>query len=184
MIRAFLALPLPAALIPVATLAQHGLQLDNPVPRENLHLTLAFLGNTSRAQLEDLHASLETETLPQAPIAITGVGAFGHDGPRSLHLIIAENPALSALHRACARAARAAGIALPARRFVPHVTLAYLNRAQTDADIALALERLGPVGAPPVLAETLVLFRSTLTKAGSLHDAMAEYPLHAVPGPA
>lgn len=184
MIRAFLALPLPEALVPTATLAQHGLGLENPVPRENLHLTLAFLGDTSRAQLMDLHATLETETLPAAPMAITGVSAFGHDGPRSLHLTIADHPALTALHRACTRAARAAEIALTPRRFVPHVTLAYLNRAHSDAATALALERLGRVTAAPTLAETLTLYRSTLTKSGALHDVMADYRLHEQPTPA
>ena len=93
-------------------------------PDANLHLTLAFLGET------------EPERVPLALEAMREAGA------RSFELVFdragrfkradggiwwaggPENPALAAVQRRLARGLASRGFELEARRFIPHVTLA------------------------------------------------------------
>lgn len=176
MIRAFLALPLPEPAALSLALAQARLPLPRPVPMENFHLTLAFLDAQPEPVLEDLHLSLEGLRLPAPHLVLAGFGSFGGAVPENVHALIAPDPALSALQAKVSRAARQAGIALPARRFVPHVTL---GRGPHDAAaLARALAGLTPPRADPWTAPEMILYRSTLLKSGSAYDPLARYALN------
>jgi 2'-5' RNA ligase len=47
------------------------------VPEDNLHLTLAFLGDVGEDVLNDLHDILSSTALPAATVAFGGLGTFG-----------------------------------------------------------------------------------------------------------
>lgn len=176
MIRAFLALPLPEPAALSLALAQARLPLPRPVPIENLHITLAFLDSQPEPLLEELHLTLDGLRLPAPRLTITGFGTFGGAIPDNVHALIAPDAALSALQSKVSRAARQAGIALPARRFVPHVTL---GRGPHDAAaLARALATLAPLRADPWTAPEMILYRSTLLKSGSAYDPLARYALN------
>ena len=176
MIRAFLALPVPESVARALSLAQARLPLPRPVPPENFHITLAFLDAQPEPVLEDLHLTLEGLRLPAPRLALAGFGSFGGAVPDNVHALIAPDPALAALQAKVSRAARQAGIALPARRFVPHITL---GRGPHDAAaLARALAGLTPLRADPWTAPEMILYRSTLLKSGSAYDPMAAYPLN------
>lgn len=178
MIRTFLALALPDPLLDLLSLAQHRLEIDQPVPRENLHVTVLFLGEQPVPVLEDLHAALETRTLPAADIRLTGLGVFGGDRPRSLHATLAADPGLAALHTRVLAAARDAGITAERRRFVPHVTLARFRPGETSAAmLARSLARHGPLVSDAHRVTEITLMRSHLGRAGASYDALASYPL-------
>ncbi|MDR1815945.1 MAG: RNA 2',3'-cyclic phosphodiesterase [Clostridiales Family XIII bacterium] len=95
--------------------------------RENLHLTLAFIGESSRAEdildvMEDVAAdtALPAGTLE---IALSGAGVFGGRGG-DLHWVgVANTPELKSLAARLAAALRAEGFAVEKRRFTPHVTI-------------------------------------------------------------
>jgi 2'-5' RNA ligase len=100
-------------------------------PRENLHLTLCFYGEVIEPVADDLDAALEeVGRRSQAfELALKGAGFFGKGDPHTLYIGAAENAALRALAADCERAARRVGIKTEARRYTPHVTLAYLAGA-------------------------------------------------------
>ena len=180
MIRAFVGLALPEDIARALVAAQAGLPVGRPVETENLHLTLAFLGEQPRPVLEDLHHALEDIDAAPVSLEIAGLGIFGGERPRSLHAAVVQDPALSRLRSRVQAAAREAGIALPRERFVPHVTLARFARPPTGEDLA-ALQgfvgrRLGLRAGPAQIGE-FVLFRSTLHPAGAVYDPLATYPL-------
>lgn len=174
MIRAFLALSLPE--IPRAALSALQLRLPlRPVAPENFHLTLAFLDSQPADRLSDLHDSLEALRAPRVTLAFERLDTFGAEKMRQVHVRIKPNPALDQLQSKLARIARSVGIALPARRFVPHVTL---GRPETPPDPRLGalIASLAPDTTPFEVTE-ITLYRSTLRPSGPVYDALAAYPL-------
>ncbi len=182
MIRGFVAIAIPARIAGPLELAQAGLPAGRPVPLENLHLTLAFLGKQPEPVLEDVHYALEGIRAPSFDVSIVGTGLFGSP-PRALYAGIAVNPLLSRLRDKVVNAARGAGVEMPRSRFHPHVTLARFGQGLRGEDIAdieaFAARRMGlSVGPFPV--EAYSLFRSTLGRHGPTYDELASYPLQSI----
>ena len=180
MIRAFLALPLPESVIAQLSLIQQRLRLTRPVPRENLHLTLVFLGEQRHDALETLHMDLESLRARGFWLRLDGLGVFGGDRPRNLHARVVGEPALEALQARLQRAARQAGMRPENRRFTPHVTLARFRPGEGDpAALAAAIQSVGALEAPLFAVESYGLYRSHLRADGAQYDLLADYPLDA-----
>lgn len=180
MIRAFLAVPVPAGVRAALEAAQAGLPAGRPVAPENLHLTLVFLGEHPEPVIEDLHFVLENLSAPEFELALAGVGLFGGATPRALYAAVTPEPGLSHLRRKLAQAARESGIEVPSKRYTPHVTLARFPREMPPEDVAaihgFVARRMG-LAAGPFAAERFVLYRSTLGRNGPIYQALADYPL-------
>ena len=178
MIRAFIALPLPEAL----RLSLYALSLQLPLPRrvptENLHLTLAFLGDQSEPDLEELHFRLEAIDLPRFTLTPRGTGHFGGDEPRSAHACIQPEPALDRLHTKIAGAVRQSGLTMDMRRFVPHITLGRFKRGEADRPrLERALIETAGFTAAPVQVDRFALYQSHLARGGPDYVELASYPL-------
>ena len=178
--RAFVALTLPDDALDRLETVQAGIRAGRLVPRENLHLTLAFLDDQPVAVLHDLHAELADIRVPPFEVILTGLGAFGGDRPRTLHAEAADSPALAGLHRRIRSAARAAGIDLPRERFRPHVTLARFAPAEAaSARAAIAWSVRTGAGLASLRFEVgdFALMSSQLGPDGPAYDVLARYPL-------
>lgn len=103
--------------------------------RENLHLTLVFIGETERLQA----AKQAMDAVRCAPLtfSVSGMGAFAHGGV--LWAGVGRSAALENVHARLRAALSAAGFVLDERPYVPHLTLA--RRAQ-GTDPALWGQRL------------------------------------------
>jgi len=176
-IRLFAALPIPAAVAERLSHLQAGLE-GRPVAPEAFHLTLAFFGTLPGPMAEELHHALAAVEAPRFAFWLDGVGAFGGRKPTALYAAVRPEPMLDHLQAKVARAARGAGVAMEARRYTPHVTLArYAPGALSPAAAARALEARGAFLAGPVAAEDFVLYRSDLGRGGPVYTALAAYPL-------
>lgn len=176
MIRAFLALPLPDELADMLVPVQASLLLPRPVPEQDFHITLAFLGDVREDLLEEVHLSLQSARLPQPMLALAGLGTFGGARVDNVHAVIRPDPVLDRLQARVVQIARRLGVAVEKRRFQPHVTLG--RGAVVDvAALARAMQRAGAVTSPPRPALRLTMFRSRLRPEGPLYDPLAEYPL-------
>lgn len=120
--RLFIAIPFPDAIKTALLSAQDQLRQQckyaNFSRPENLHLTLAFLGETNRLQeiKQAMHA------VDAAPFSMT-IGGFGHFG--DLYWAgIRRNPALESLALQLQNALRDRDFAIERRPFRPHITLA------------------------------------------------------------
>lgn len=178
--RAFVALELPDSLTGRLARLQDALPAGRPVPVENLHLTLAFLGEQPEAALADLGAGLSAIAAPALELRLTGLGTFGAKRPRVLLAEAAPDPALADLRDAVRRAARYAGIDLARERFRPHVTLARLPpRMSAEEQHRLAVFMASHAVMPGMEAriDSFALIRSTLRPDGAIHDPIARYRL-------
>jgi len=179
-IRAFVAIFPPDEVVGALVAAQAGLPAGRAVEPENLHLTLAFLGENPEPLLEDVHFALEAIRAPAFPLALAGLGLMGDARPRSLHAEVAPEPRLSALRDKVVQAARGAGLRLERTRYRPHVTLARFGAgvAPEDVERARAFAARGAgFRAGPFDAAAFHLVRSQLGRAGPTYDTLATYPL-------
>ncbi len=181
-VRSFVAIGLPDDLRDALVRLQAGIPAGRITPEENLHLTLAFLGEVDRTRLQELHDQLDMFRAVAPPLIVRGLGTFGGRRPGVLYADIVPDEGLLALRNAVRRAARIAGIALPHERFHPHITLARFNAALAEGEIA-RIERFltlsGGVTLPEVWPEHFALFASELRPDGARHEMLADYPFPA-----
>jgi len=177
MIRAFVAIRPPQPIIDRLV----GLQAGAPgrvSPPENLHLTLAFLGEVPARLLEDADAAFGQLDAPGFALTLDGVGLFGGSKPRVIYAGVRAEPALNALQAKVEQAARSAGIALEARRYSPHITLARLDGRGADARRAerFAADRAAFLAGPFAVTE-FGLYRSDLGSGGPAYSRLKTYML-------
>lgn len=177
--RAFLALDLPEPMRRPLTRLQAGLGVGRVVPEENLHLTLAFLGDVTDGVAEEVAEALDGARMPGVTLALSGLELFGGRRPAVL-AVGATGAGLEPLHAKVMRVARVAGVDLRRERFRPHVTIARFPREMGTKDAARLGEFLALNGAfalPPEPALSVTLTRSHLSPAGAEYEPLASFPL-------
>ena len=108
-----------------------------PVADANLHLTLHYLGAFARARLPQLEQRLTA--LPAQRMCLhADVPEIWRGGIAVLR--VAVDPALAALHQEIGGALASLGVALDARPFAPHVTMARRARGAVAPAAPAALE--------------------------------------------
>lgn len=98
---------------------------------ENLHLTLAFMGEVEPDQEITVCRLMDELAVPVLQLAFDQVGCFKREGGDIWWLGLAANKALLDLQKDLSSRLRKAGFAIENRRFSPHITLArkvLLNR--------------------------------------------------------
>jgi 2'-5' RNA ligase len=146
---------------------------------EQLHLTLRFIGEVDRPQAEDVAAALGRVRSEAPVIAIAGVGRF-EKGGRTDAIWAGVTPfqPLAEIHARVDRALVQAGVAPDVRAYLPHITLARLNRGAgvEPAIERFLVERVGLVSEPFTL-DAMLLLESRLGRDGARYEAIARYPL-------
>jgi len=104
---------------------------------ENLHLTLAFIGETER--VEDAVAALREVQAPPLTLTVAKLGRFGDLWWAGA----VPSPALTALQRQVSDRLRERGFVLERRAFKPHLTLCRAFRPAGAMDMAAVERALG-----------------------------------------
>lgn len=135
--------------------------------RDTLHLTLAFLGEVEANRLEALQGIARSMHIERFTLALDRIGSW--HGNRVLWCGPSRSPAaLDELARALAERLAAAGFALEARGFSPHVTLVRNAQRAPVAQQADAIH--WPVA-------SFVLVASERTARGAAYRVLARWPL-------
>lgn len=179
-LRLFAAIALPDEIADRLEPLQRDLPGASWRPRETFHLTLRFFGEIDEAMARDLDH--EIALLSEAPfeMSLRGAGSFGGREPSAVWAGVDAPPALARLAAHCERSARRVGLMPEPRRFMPHVTLAYVHGA-TDHDVAVWIERVGDFRTQGFWVDGFALYSSRPTRAGSRYVEEATYPLEARP---
>ena len=185
MIRAFLAIDLPASLRSVLSWAQEELKQSGAdvkwVPPGNIHITLKFFGNITEAQVEDIAQAAQSVTAAQAPFAlmITDAGAFpSPKNPRVVWLGVGGDLAVVRdFHRRLEAAFASLGFAPEDRPFSPHLTLGRVKSQTGRPELTRRLVTLPSPDCDPFRVSEVILFRSNLSPQGATYLPLKVIPL-------
>lgn len=175
--RLFVAVPLPEAvrdaLAPILRRLS-ALPGVKAVERENLHITLKFLGEVDERKLEDVVGALRTVQFIPPTISVSGVGAFPSPSrPRVLWAGVTGGEALRDLAARVESALAPLGFRPEARPFHPHVTLARVKGAAPD--LSWFFSEYAQLKTESFVVNAFVLFKSTLTPRGPIYEEIARF---------
>lgn len=193
--RTFIALNFPLALGNVLGRLQEMMRPQLPkravrwVDRQNMHLTLRFLGETTEAQVQQIQTELQEIVSAHGGMTfhLTGLGAFPSlQRPRVLWVgLDGDVQILVALQRAVEEICQQVGFEAEKKPFSPHITLARLNRQPSRADIDQVAKVLGegvqieaiPDLQKPYCLQEVSLIHSQLTPRGSRYQTLSRVDL-------
>ncbi|MBU0729795.1 MAG: RNA 2',3'-cyclic phosphodiesterase [Proteobacteria bacterium] len=180
MIRLFVAIDLPDFIREQLGILYYGLPGAKWIEKDQLHLTIRFIGEVDGATFKDISNTLTNITTQAFPMHLESIGFFPpRKTPRVLWAGTGNNPSLMHLRNKIETTLVRAGIEPEQRKFSPHITLARLK----DTPI----QRLGNFLAGNSLfrteefqVEEFHLYSSKLTSKGALHSIENTYPLSVV----
>ena len=148
-----------------------------PIPPENFHITLAFLGSVPLEQVEPVVATATAAAVAvRADAFVLELDRLGHwPGSQVVWFGCSQLPeAVHALARELRQSLRAHAIKPDGKRFVPHLTLARW------------VQQTGPLGASATIrwqVEEFVLVRSVSRHGGVDYSVLGRWPLAPTHGP-
>lgn len=187
-IRCFVAIEIPPTIQLAVRQSTANLQkelgrLVRWTPAENIHLTLKFLGDISRAQVDNLSRMLPAEAgrIPAFDLHAQGFGSFPNfKMARILWVGAQAETGLDALYKAIESVGARLGFPSESRTPSPHLTIGRVNQEASYADrnkIRRALEatKIDLLGTARV--DSVHLFKSDLKPGGSVYTKLFSAPL-------
>ena len=174
--RLFVALRPPRPVRDLLRSAMHGISAARWQDDDQLHLTLRFIGEVDRHRAEDIAAALGALHAPAITARIAGVGLFDRRGaPHMIWAGVEPLAPLATLQRKIDQLLARVGVEAETRAFVPHITLARLNRSA--GPVAAFLKLHSDLASPSFLFGHVILYESEMGHGGSRYHPVARYPL-------
>lgn len=174
--RLFVALAIPDAVAQSLLLLQAGMPGARWQTREQLHLTLRFIGEVDGREANDIDDALSAISSPRFTIALKGVGEFGGKKPHAVWAGVDDAQAVAHLNRKVEAALQRIGTNADERKFTPHVTLARLRAAPVGKMIDWLTDH-ALYASQPFDVSSFALYSSTLTPNGSVYAPERVYNL-------
>ena len=174
--RLFVALRPPHPVRALLRAAMDGITAARWQDDDQIHLTLRFIGAVDHHQAEDIAAALGALHGAAVTARIAGVGLFERKGsPHTVWAGVEPLAPLAALHRKVDQLLARVGVAEETRAFLPHITLARLNRAA--GPVAPFLAQSSDLASPDFAFAHVILYESELAHGGARYHPVARYPL-------
>jgi 2'-5' RNA ligase len=176
MIRLFVALALPDAVAERLELLQFGVPGARWMERDQLHLTLRFIGEVDGSDAGAIDDALSQIRSSRFTLEMKGVGEFGGKTPRALWAGVRAEDEVVHLQRKIESALQRTGIAAEERKFRPHVTLARLRGVPAGLVMDYLVDH-ALFASDPFEVNGFILYSSHLSPNGSLYRAERAYRL-------
>ncbi len=159
-------------------LARSGAKLKL-VERENIHITIRFLGNIPLILIDDIAKIIESAKRPKFKIEIRGVGAFPSlNRPRVVWAGVGCGAEIiEEIHRKIEIGLKKLGFKSESEKFVPHITLARIKSGRNVSEIVRVLHDYRDAFFGEMLVEHIRLKKSTLTSRGPIYSTLREISL-------
>ena len=184
MIRAFLAIDLDPQVLEQICRATDSLHERIPsirwVPKENLHLTVKFLGNIEEAQVTDIAAALRPGLSPFSRFSINakGLGVFPEYGRPKILWVGLASKELTELAENVESCLLPLGFAPEQRSFTPHLTIGRWRQFdRPPAALKQELENWRGRSFGESAVNEVILFQSELNPAGSIYRRLETFAL-------
>jgi 2'-5' RNA ligase len=172
--RLFVALAIPDPVARMIAPIQSGVPGARWQSREQLHLTLRFIGEVAdAATIDDALAGIDAPAFTLEPHA---VGEFGGKHPHALWAGVRTSEPLLHLQRKVESALQRVGIAGDRERYKPHITVARLTRTPVGKVMDWLTDH-ALFTAPAFEVSEFLLYSSVLTDDGSIYRPEQAYPL-------
>ncbi len=179
MIRLFAGIELPDNIKDELYALRGGVPGAKWTERDNLHITLRFIGNIDEDDANDLHDGFMQIQAPAFSLSMTQVGFFA-TGAQIRHLWagVSYYQPLDFLHDKIESVINRYGLGADPRKFHAHATLAKLN-GTTAEDVQRFIEYNNLFHSEEFTVDHFTLFSSHKRSDGdgSYYRAEAEYPL-------
>jgi RNA 2',3'-cyclic 3'-phosphodiesterase len=147
------------------------------VPTDQLHLTLAFLGDVEIEKMKHLMGKLTEIHSPAFDLRIGDFGCFpNRKRPRVVWIGIRPEPRLMSLAEQVRKVILSSEIPLEECPFSPHITLARIKQSvggDCDAFLARTLKQEPEL----ISVREFILFESRLSSRGALHIPLGRFKL-------
>jgi 2'-5' RNA ligase len=174
--RLFVALSIPDNVASTMFLIQSGVPGAKWQTREQLHLTLRFIGEVDGRDANAIDDALSAIASAPFSLSLKGVGEFGAKNPRALWTGVSDPAAVTHLARKVETAMQRIGFPAEERKFTPHVTLARLRGAPAGKVVDWLADHALYASAPFEVTD-FTLYSSQLSHGGSIYVAERVYPL-------
>lgn len=148
---------------------------------ENHHLTLKFLGSTPSESIADIQKVLENicEHTDKISLEFSRLGIFGSSyKPRVIWLGFENNPIITALAEEIKTEFIPLGFKADRQNFVPHLTLARVQKIQSKAFFQSVLDSNQPQKTESLQVNEILLLESKLQKEGPEYHIIKRFQLH------
>jgi len=184
-IRTFIAVSLPEPVLRAIVAAQEKLKESGLnirwVRQEGIHLTIKFLGDIDRDDVEKIRGAMERATNVFSAFRLQGdgVGVFPNlSRPRVAWVgVSGDLEILRTLQKDLESQLDSLGFPKEKRPFRGHLTLGRVKGRLDPAKLRDSLEALGGFRTEPFTVQSIVLFQSDLRPDGAVYSRLAEVPL-------
>jgi len=144
---------------------------------EQFHVTLRFIGDVDEERARQYEAALSGVEVPPAQCIPYGLDVLpSRRSPRVLMLGLERTGSIMTLYEAVSDVLGSEGLKPEGRTYRPHVTIARLDDARRESVHAF-LQAHEERSYDPFEADQFILYESTLTPEGALHEPVAAYEL-------
>lgn len=178
MTRLFIAIDLPGEIKDRLMPFCSGVPGVKWVKREQMHLTVRFIGETDTEALKAITGALGGIKLPGFVMRLEGLGRFPPNGRVNVLWAGVKAPSdLLVLQEEIERVLLSCDVALPQHSFSAHITLARLKAPPPLDSLQRYLAREGELRTADFRVSAFGLYASQLTPNGSVYRRLASYGL-------
>ncbi len=160
-----------------SVLATENIRWVDPV---NIHLTMAFLGDTEDEKIKILAGMLKDKCsgFHEFDFMLSGAGVFkNYRDPRIIWAGIKSPEKLYALENKIAEGLKSTGFLIEERQFKPHLTIGRVKSVRDTENLKNILERYRDIEFQKVEVKEVILYESILTLTGPIYKPLGSYSL-------
>jgi 2'-5' RNA ligase len=146
----------------------------------NIHITLAFLGDTEEKKIKILANMLKERItgFQGFSFVLAGAGVFkNYRDPRVIWIGIKSHEMLSGLYDKIADGLNENGFGIEERQFRPHLTIGRIKSVKDTENLKTVLEKYRDTEFQKIEINEVILFESILLQTGPIYKPLGKYPL-------
>lgn len=150
------------------------------VDLNNLHITLAFIGDTDEAMIKKVISMLKNDLagLKEIDFDLTGFGLFKSiNDPKVIWTAIENTDGLFAAHNFVKRGLESIAIKLEERQFRPHLTIGRIKDIRDKNKLQRLIQKYSGIVLQTVTVSEIVYYESILLPTGSLYKPITSIGL-------
>lgn len=146
----------------------------------NIHLTLAFLGDTEEKRIKSLAVLLKEKCsgFKGFEFSLAGTGLFkSYRNPKVIWAGIRSSEQLSGLNDLVNNVLKENGFECEEQQFKPHLTLGRVRSLRNAENLKTVIEKYRDSELQKVEVKEVILFESILMHTGPLYKPLGKFPL-------